>query len=1818
MAEPLVVQLAEGFRTQLAKRDASALQAMSSQWGKVEAALSAAINNLSQELADLKTKGEDIPQWKLFQMERYQSLLAQIGAEMAKYSQYAITQLKDETEKSQRLAQAHAKMMLAGITDGRSLKTALDKLPVEAVESITAIAQAGQPLNKLLQAAYPTAVAGLTNELIYGLSIGRNPRETARAMMKQGLSQGLNHILLVARDQQIRHYREMTRLQYGRNEAIYGYMRLAARNTRTCLACIALDGSIYPTDAFMELHPQDRCSLIPLVEGFPLPQWQRGLDWFKTLPDEEKRRMMGNGRFEAYKEGLFSLDQLVTVKSNPVWGPSAQVTSLAELLKGRGGGAPPLDPAALLATHQSKAKPQKPKTLAVDNKDKALLEALTNELDKSTKLDIATRKAMKDTLAKILSGQKGYVYTDENGRLSGVLSYAPSKSNLQYLNITGAGFVDAAANRRAIVDIAQTAQQHKQGVELYVPNHLQSLYKGWGFLMHQSFQGGARMHLLPDDVPGFLKNPDTFGEQKTAELTAKAKSALLDPQASFTFRVGQEIEGLGFKPINMAEADFAKQTKPLVYEPPLGNLPADKHAAAGMLLFTPDGKLVLVDPANQYGGYKTTFPKGTQEEGMSLQETAVKEVWEESGFKAKILGHLGDYEKTTSVTRFYVGVVEEGAPWAAHYETEAVRIVPFNQADKYLNVGTDKHILSDLRKLHKDIFGSDAFSVAKLEAGLDERAAQKAAEAAPPPAPPTQKTVPPPPPAPAAEPLAAWTKYSIDGLGQLSPTEAKLALEFAQDKPHLLLADEKQALETVASPQTAVSAPKLPPPPGGPPAALSKKALVDHLAKIRGIAKWKLSVMTKEQVAALFKMPEADALAAIEAGGAAHTAKYAGGKKTAVPAPQPAAPSPLAAYQKFQAGDTAVLSAEETLAALEYAKSQGYSVVIKDKLKEAYQEKIGNPLIKTKAGTKAAMVTALNQETGVPIYLLNQLNKAQLLDLVGQPMSLAYAAVGKPFVAKAGQQAAISGQQSAKEPLAPPSVPLPPQPSWPDDLAKAGSQAIAQLAKNAEAIFPPGSPAGKGVAKALSNIQSGSYSGFAYLDGQGQVEGVVAFSTEYGQVKVSGAAFGNTAVNLTAMADVANKALAEGKSLKTFAPKNLIGQYKKWGFEEQDDVGNGSYMLITPDKIPGLVTAAGKVVAKAPEKPLAVSSQPSTVSHQPSSKAPIGLPGGATTQYDAAKLPKEQLVTYMVGATGLTADQVEKFSKLELVKFMKLTPQQAVAAMQSAKFVETTPTAQTVPAPKPTPPKLKERPLPANLPKFQLPDPPGFPAIVKTLKEVRGLGGSTGAKLVQDPATGKQYVMKKGKSAAHLLEEAYADAAYQAAGFNVPTYKVYETAEGPVKLAEFRKGKTLEEFMKGASPADRQKVLSKLRQGFAMDALMGNWDVVGASLDNVLVDDEGEIWRIDNGGSLRYRAQGDKKEKEFLTDYPVELWTMRDKNVGPKNAQMFGQLGIYEIMEQAREMVGKGEAILGALPEELRPMVNGRLAVMRDLVNTSDTLKTDTFQEGYTDGFLKHSTYIRREGIIDRLPQRLTKQKKGGVKVYDENGREFDDLRGEDSIIKQVSAYINANGGNSGAIQFWMNQQGNSSWSSGAQAFKYWMVKQRGGNFDKNFWLEGIDSAKAAYKAAVDVVGEEAYSRTRMMWHAFVYESLRQVEFVGKTADGYIQLMRTEPDKVAKINNLKPGQRNVVIQRGACESASIYKTVKVAGGHLTLQKVPIHRIIGYYFSERPGTDGTSPFLGDGENEFVFMPDDIPFDYYGKVDASLPAEDFWQWQGQPLK
>lgn len=331
-----IITLAETFRTQLIQADAQAILDMTQAWTAVEASLQTAVIELAEYITELKANGQEVSQHKLWQLSRYQSLLAQIANEMGKYNQYAAGVIETESVKAQGLGKKHAQGLILATTGGR-LASSFDQLPAPAVENVAAIARAGQPLNTLLENAYPKAVLGLTRELLVATAVGQNPRETARIALRKGLAQGLQHILLVARDQQIRNHREMTRAIYDRSDVVSGYIRLAAKNRRTCLACLALDGTVYQTSELMAVHPQDRCSMIPVVDGFPRPTFETGEAWFRRQPISVQKRMMGPGRYEGWQNGCFRFSQLATIVDHEVWGPSARVTAVGDLLAGGGG-----------------------------------------------------------------------------------------------------------------------------------------------------------------------------------------------------------------------------------------------------------------------------------------------------------------------------------------------------------------------------------------------------------------------------------------------------------------------------------------------------------------------------------------------------------------------------------------------------------------------------------------------------------------------------------------------------------------------------------------------------------------------------------------------------------------------------------------------------------------------------------------------------------------------------------------------------------------------------------------------------------------------------------------------------------------------------------------------------------------------------------------------------------------------------------------------------------------------------------------------------------------------------------------------------------------------------------------------------------------------------------------------------------------------------------------------------------------------------------------------------------------------------------------
>lgn len=157
-----------------------------------------------------------------------------------------------------------------------------------------------------------------------------------------------------------------------------------------------------------------------------------------------------------------------------------------------------------------------------------------------------------------------------------------------------------------------------------------------------------------------------------------------------------ELHGVKFEPWKAPTTDegWAKvEGQAKIKEPPVPDLPAGKHLGSGVIIKEPDGRVWVVEPANHFGGYAHTFPKGTAEPGLSLQANAIKEAFEESGLKVKITGHLGDVERDTSVARYYSAVRVGGSPSAAGWESQAVKLVPAAKLKGMLNKPVDRALV---------------------------------------------------------------------------------------------------------------------------------------------------------------------------------------------------------------------------------------------------------------------------------------------------------------------------------------------------------------------------------------------------------------------------------------------------------------------------------------------------------------------------------------------------------------------------------------------------------------------------------------------------------------------------------------------------------------------------------------------------------------------------------------------------------------------------------------------------------------------------------------------------------------------------------------------------------------------------------------------------------------------------------------------------------------------------------------------------------------------------------------------------------------------
>ena len=182
-------------------------------------------------------------------------------------------------------------------------------------------------------------------------------------------------------------------------------------------------------------------------------------------------------------------------------------------------------------------------------------------------------------------------------------------------------------------------------------------------------------------------------EAEVASLISAEEKLLYDKNTVVEYRKDSDVPEDLFTPIK--RPDKAPND---LWEPPWKE--TEKAKASGVILFDEaSDKVFIVESKDHFGGYEHTFPKGRLKNGLTAKQSALGELYEESGMTGELLDFVGDYEKTVTTSRYYVGRMTKGRPTDFDHEIVGVKIVPRSKLKEYLNKDVDKGIADDFDAL---------------------------------------------------------------------------------------------------------------------------------------------------------------------------------------------------------------------------------------------------------------------------------------------------------------------------------------------------------------------------------------------------------------------------------------------------------------------------------------------------------------------------------------------------------------------------------------------------------------------------------------------------------------------------------------------------------------------------------------------------------------------------------------------------------------------------------------------------------------------------------------------------------------------------------------------------------------------------------------------------------------------------------------------------------------------------------------------------------------------------------------------------------------
>jgi SPP1 gp7 family putative phage head morphogenesis protein len=185
------------------------------------------------------------------------------------------------------------------------------------------------------------ATAAVGRELVRGVAAGSNPNEMAARMLQRVEGRflgGLPRATAIARTETLDAHRQASRESRITNrDVLAGWSWHCELSTRSCPACISMDGTVFPVDAAgPDDHVNGRCSAVPITRSWadlgisdmvePPSALVPAVDRFAAMPEADQRSILGPARYEAWRAGDYPPSAWAQRRVNDGWRDSVQVS----------------------------------------------------------------------------------------------------------------------------------------------------------------------------------------------------------------------------------------------------------------------------------------------------------------------------------------------------------------------------------------------------------------------------------------------------------------------------------------------------------------------------------------------------------------------------------------------------------------------------------------------------------------------------------------------------------------------------------------------------------------------------------------------------------------------------------------------------------------------------------------------------------------------------------------------------------------------------------------------------------------------------------------------------------------------------------------------------------------------------------------------------------------------------------------------------------------------------------------------------------------------------------------------------------------------------------------------------------------------------------------------------------------------------------------------------------------------------------------------------------------------------------------------------